>query len=54
VASGYRTQLRERRAEEATRLASLTGWSVADVRRRAGLGGPAAPEPAWWERLWKK
>jgi hypothetical protein len=54
-ASAYRTQLQERREEEATRLASLTGWNVGDIRKRAGLSaGPVGPEPAWWERLWKK
>jgi hypothetical protein len=55
TADGYRAQLRERRAEEVSRLASLTGWNVADIRKRAGLGdGPSGAEPAWWERLWKK
>jgi hypothetical protein len=55
TASAYHAQLRERRVEEATRLASLTGWNVADIRKRAGTPDqPSGPEPAWWERLWKK
>jgi hypothetical protein len=54
-ATAYRAQLRERHGEEAGRLASLTGWNVANIRRRAGLtDGPPPPEPTWWERLWKK
>jgi hypothetical protein len=45
----------ERRAQEAQRLASLTGWNVTDIRQRAGLGSGAAPVPAaWWERLWRR
>jgi hypothetical protein len=55
AATAYRAQLRERHNQEAARLASLTGWSIADIRKRAGLqDGPPQPEPAWWERLWKK
>ena len=42
---------------EAQNLASLTGWSVERVRRRAGLAPfPHAPQvtperKTWWERL---
>ena len=37
------------------RLASLTGWNVADIRRKMGPEPQPQPEPtAWWERLWKK
>ena len=55
AATAYRAQLRERHNEEVGRLASLTGWNVADIRKRAGLpDGPPQPEPTWWERLWKK
>ena len=51
----YRATLRERREQEAEQLASLTGWSVADIRKKIGLDGPApAAERQWWERLWKK
>jgi hypothetical protein len=54
AAADYRRTVRERREQEAVRLASLTGWKVTEVRTRMGLGAervdPAAP---WWQRLWK-
>jgi hypothetical protein len=51
----YRRDVRRRQEQEARRLASLTGWDVADVRSRMRLeAGPEQPrDPAWWERLWK-
>jgi hypothetical protein len=57
AAVSYRRNLRDRREQEVQRLASLTGWNVAELRRKAGLGqdGDAQTVPAaWWERLWKK
>jgi hypothetical protein len=53
--STYRASVKERREQEATRLASLTGWHVEDIRKKTGLDreGPAEAG-AWWERLWKK
>ena len=54
AATAYRAEVRNRHEQEATRVASLTGWNVGDVRRRAGLGDQPLPEAAWWERLWKK
>jgi hypothetical protein len=53
AASAYRQDLRQRRAREAERLASLTGWNIADIRKKMGEE-PAAPDRAWWERLWKQ
>jgi hypothetical protein len=45
----------QRRSEEATRLASLTGWNVSEIRKRMGLTPDGAVAPVnWWERLWKK
>jgi len=49
----YRRTLAERRSREAAQLASLTGWSLADIRKKMGPDAPVGPEPAWWERLWK-
>jgi len=55
AATAYRRALVERRNDEAERLASLTGWKVADIRTRMGVGQAGQPAPAaWWERLWKK
>src|SRR5436309_819354 len=55
AAAPYRAELRARHEQEVERLASLTGWSIADIRQRAGImGGPPQPEPAWWDRLWRK
>jgi hypothetical protein len=53
AAGVYRQTLRERHAREAEQVASLTGWNLADIRRKMGED-PAGPAPAWWERLWKK
>ena len=55
AAATYRAELRARHGQEVERLASLTGWSIADIRQRAGIMGVSPqPEPAWWERLWRK
>jgi hypothetical protein len=53
AASEYRRTLVERHAREAEQLASLTGWSLADIRKKMGPDASAGPEPAWWTRLWK-
>ena len=53
----YQRSLRDRREQEVQRLVSLTGWNLSDLRRKAGLGPDAGPQPnnaAWWERIWKK
>jgi hypothetical protein len=58
AAAVYRQGLRDRREQEARRLASMTGWDVSEIRKKMKLGveGPgASPVSAkWWERLWKK
>jgi hypothetical protein len=53
AATAYRQTLRERRAHEAEQLASLTGWNIAEIRKKMGddVAGQEAP---WWQRLWKK
>ena len=55
AAREYRTTLLQRQEAEAQRLASLTGWTLASIRTRAGLDRRASVpvrQPAWWERLW--
>jgi hypothetical protein len=58
AADAYRQSLRDRREQEAERLASMTGWDVAAIRRKMKLGadgpGPLPASAKWWERLWKK
>jgi hypothetical protein len=54
AADAYRHSLGERREQEVQRLASLTGWNVAELRRRAAIGQPDQDLRPWWERLWKK
>jgi hypothetical protein len=54
AAAEYRRSVHERREQEAVRLASLTGWNVAEVRTRMGLGAERVEAAApWWQRLWK-
>jgi hypothetical protein len=55
AAAEYRRALRDRHDREAERLASLTGWNVADIRKKMGPEPASQPDPAaWWEKLWKK
>ena len=54
AAAAYRATVKDRHEQEATRLASLTGWNVADVRARSGLDRTGPPDGAWWERLWRR
>jgi hypothetical protein len=53
AANDYRRSLVERHIREAEQLASLTGWNVADIRKKMGSDSTSAPDPAWWERLWR-
>src|SRR5262249_34571017 len=52
-AADCRRSLVERHGREAEQLASLPGWTIADIRKKMGPDAAAGPEPAWWERLWK-
>ena len=54
AADAYRRGLAERREVEAQRLADLTGWTVADIRKKMGLSATAPPPAAWWDRVWKR
>ena len=54
AAQEYHASLGPRFEREAQTLASLTGWSLEDIRRRMDPGGTGPffePEP-WWRRLW--
>jgi hypothetical protein len=54
-AESYRRELGARHEADARRLAELTGWDLAEIRRKMRLGGaaPAATEEeSWWEKLW--
>jgi len=53
AAREYRRDLLRRQEEEAKTLAHLTGWELAEIRRKMALDAPVEPhEPSWWERLW--
>jgi hypothetical protein len=56
AANAYRTALRARQETEARTLASMTGWDVGDIRRKAGLLSKPAQvtgaEKPWWQRMW--
>ena len=56
AAEAYRVELGVRREREAQTLASLTGWSIAEIRRKMGLdAAPRQIAPAelpWWRRIW--
>lgn len=54
-ADPYRKQVRERREREAMTLNELTGWSLADSRKLAGLGSAADGQAGrnWWSKLWQ-
>jgi Na+-translocating ferredoxin:NAD+ oxidoreductase RnfD subunit len=54
TAGEYRRTLGERFEREAQTLASLTGWTIQDVRRKMGTDDtyPLPDERPWWQRLW--
>jgi hypothetical protein len=51
AAKSYVDELGRRREQEASTLASLTGWPLEEIRKRMDLGGPTTSQ-RWWERLW--
>jgi hypothetical protein len=51
AAPAYFAELRRRHETDAATLADLTGWDLAGVLRKAGLGPEDHAEP-WWQRLW--
>jgi hypothetical protein len=54
AANDDRRSLVERHTRESEQLASLTGWNIADIRKKMGPDSTSEPERAWWERLWKQ
>src|SRR5262245_5963093 len=54
AAARYRAALRERAEREAGTLASLTGWSIDDIRRKMGpaYGVVRADPRPWWKKMW--
>ena len=53
AAAQYFTSLRDRRRQEATTLASLTGWSASTIQTQMGPDAISAVAEPWWKRLWK-
>ncbi|MFN5862532.1 MAG: DUF2330 domain-containing protein, partial [Pseudanabaena sp.] len=50
----YQKSLRPRFEKEAQTLANLTGWNIADIRRKMNLSGlPKPVEVPFWENIWK-
>jgi hypothetical protein len=48
----YRETLRDRQESECRTLASLTGWDLADIRKKAGLSAHPVADP-WWHRVFE-
>lgn len=51
-AAHYLRDVRAREEEQATRLATLTGWELQEIRSRMSLATGGRVERAWWRRLW--
>jgi hypothetical protein len=54
AAEEYRKSLRTRHENEATTLATLTGWDLDDIRSKMKLDGSDPVEVKWYQKLWKK
>jgi hypothetical protein len=49
----YRERVRDRRVKEAETLASITGWSMQDIKKKMGPDGDDVKSPRpWYRRLW--
>lgn len=48
----FEVELPRRFEKEAATLANLTGWDVADIRRKMKLDTKPAVEEPWWKKLW--
>ena len=55
-ASQYKASVRDRQEREAQALANLTGWDIAEIRKKIPYfdGFEPLPEKApWWKRIWQ-
>jgi len=50
----YRDQLAARHEQEAKNLAELTGWRIAEIRRKMDLVSENIDDKKWYERIWEK
>ncbi|MGH7948673.1 MAG: DUF2330 domain-containing protein, partial [Candidatus Binataceae bacterium] len=53
AAKRYFREVELRRVQEAETLASLTGWNLNDVIRKAGAKAPGTASQPWWETIWE-
>jgi hypothetical protein len=56
AATQYRAQLSGRQEREVQTLATLTGWNVEDIRKKANVMPVSGADPnvKWWQQIWKK
>jgi hypothetical protein len=52
AATEYKRRLSDRREREIQTLSSLTGWSLEQIRKQAGVAAPVE-DVAWWKRIWQ-
>jgi hypothetical protein len=55
AAKEYFKQLAVRHEQEAKTLAELTGWNLADIRKKMNLDDASktnAPNGEWWQKIW--
>jgi hypothetical protein len=54
AAARYREEVPKRLETQAQALASLTGWSIADIRKKMHFTKAADPQRgrSWWDRIW--
>lgn len=52
-ANQYRQDLRQRQEREAQALASLTGWPISRIRKKAGITDPVHVTK-WYDKLWDR
>jgi hypothetical protein len=53
AAKNYRRQLRDRQEKEAATLASLTGWNMKDIRRKANITQNQENNQPFWRNIWR-